>query len=118
MRGKVLYLVMSKQRGANDMKLNEKLKICLLALESRHPKSLVEINEAVLGHLSFLPGVCTPSGVVELLEINAPHLLHALACLVINAQTSEIYLVEQSQEVPAFWIFCEGCPPPHGEEQM
>jgi hypothetical protein len=22
------------------------------------------------------------------------------------------------KEVPAFWIYCEGCPPPHGEEQM
>ncbi len=114
----MLYLVKSKQKGRSDMKLNEKLKICLLALESRHPKSLVEINEAVLGHLSFLPGACTPSGVVELLEINAPHLLHALACLVIDAQKSEIYLVEQFQEVPAFWIFCEGCPPSQREKQM
>jgi hypothetical protein len=114
----MLYLVLSKQKEASDMRLNEKLKICLLALESRHPKSLVEINGVVLGHLSFLPGVCTPSGVVALLEINAPHLLHTPACLVIDAQTSEIYLVEQSREVPAFWIYSEGCPPPHGEEQM
>lgn len=100
------------------MKLNENLKICLLALESRHPKSLVEINEAVLGQLSFLTGACTPSSVVELLEINAPHLLHALACLVIDAQRGEIYLVEQSQEVPAFWISCVGCLPSHQEKQM
>ncbi len=100
------------------MKLNEKLKICLLALESRHPKSFVEINEVVLGHLSFLPGACTPSGVVELLETNAPHLLHAPACLVIDAQRSELYLVEQSQEVPAFWIYCEGCPSSPLEKQM
>ena len=100
------------------MKLNEKLKICLLALESRHPKSLVEINEAVLGHLSFLPGACPLSGAVEVLEINAPHLLHKPACLVIDAQRSEIYLVEQTQEVPAFWIFCEGCPPSHLEKHM
>ncbi len=100
------------------MKLNEKLKICLLALESRHPKSLVEINEAVLGHLSFLPGACTPSGVVELLEINAPHLLHVLACLVVDAQRSEIYLVEQSQEVPAFWVYCEGNISSEREKQL
>ncbi len=93
------------------MKLNEKLKICLLALESRHPRSLVEINEAMLGHLSFLPGTCTLSDVVELLEINAPDLLHTLACLVIDAQMSEIYLVEQSQEEPAFWIYCQHPPP-------
>jgi hypothetical protein len=114
----VLYLVLSNQKGASDMKLNEKLKICLLALESRHPSSLVEINEAMLGHLSFLPGACSPSDVVELLEINAPDLLHTLACLIIDAQKSEIYLVEQSQEEPAFWIYCEGCPPPHREEQI
>ena len=100
------------------MKLNEKLKICLLALESRHPKSLVEINEAVLGHLSFLPGARTPSVAVELLEINAQHLLHAPACLVIDAQRCEIYLVEQSQETPAFWIYCEGCPSSRLEKQM
>jgi hypothetical protein len=39
-----------------------------------------------------------------LLQSDAPHMLDAPACLGIDAQERAIYLVEQSQQIPAFWI--------------
>ena len=46
---------------------------------------------------------------LELLHIYAPRFLQVPACLVIDAGQSAIYLVEQSQQVPAFWVYCAGC---------
>lgn len=92
------------------MQLNELLKICLLALASRYPDSTVDINEAVLGKQSYWSEACSPLRLIELLQINAPEVLIAPASLVIDAQESEIYLIERSEEIPAFWIYCEGCP--------
>jgi hypothetical protein len=90
------------------MQLNELLKICLLALASRYPDSVVEINEAVLGQQSYRSEACSPLRLIELLQINAPQVLISPASVVIDAQKSEIYLIEQSEEIPAFWIYCEG----------
>jgi hypothetical protein len=93
------------------MKLNEIVKICLLALASRYPESVVEINEAVFGHQSFWTEACTPIHLLELLQTNVPQLLYAPACLVLDAQKSAIYLVEQSQDTPAFWVYRGGYTP-------
>ena len=100
------------------MKLKENLRICLLALGSRYPSSLVDINETVLGHQYYWSGACVPSRVLGLLQTNAPRLLHTPAQLVIDAQKSEIYLVEWSKEAPAFWIYCGGCTPSQRAKQM
>jgi hypothetical protein len=88
--GKVTCFMVSKQKERTTMKLNEIFKICLLALASRYPTSIVDINETVLGHLSFWSEACSPLRLIELLQINAPQLLDAHACLVIDQQKSEI----------------------------
>ena len=88
------------------MKLNENLQICLLATASRYPTSTMDLNEEVIGPQCPKTGECTPSGLLELLQSNAPQMLSAPAQLVLDAQERVIYLVEQSQEVPAFWIHC------------
>ena len=88
------------------MKLNENLQICLLATASRYPTSTMDLNEEVIGPQCPRTGECTPSGLLELLQSNAPQMLSAPAQLVLDAQERVIYLVEQSQQVPAFWIHC------------
>lgn len=88
------------------MKLNENLRMCLLALASRYQTSTMDLNEEVIGPQCPKTGDCTLSGLLELLQSNAPHMLSAPAQLVVDAQESVIYLVEQSQQVPAFWIHC------------
>ena len=86
------------------MKLNENLRLCLLALASRYPTSTMDLNEEVIGPQCPKTGECTPSGLLELLQSNTPHMLDAPARLVIDAQERGIYLVEQSQHMPAFRI--------------
>jgi hypothetical protein len=91
------------------MQLNENLQICLLAVASRYPTSTMDLNEEVIGAQCPRTGECTPSGLLEVLQSNTPQMLSAPAQLVIDAQKSVIYLVEQSQQVPALWI--------HGRER-
>ena len=100
------------------LKLNEILKNCLWALDSRYPDSVVKINQAVLSQQGLWTGPCSPIRMLVLLYFHAPQVLDAPACLVINAQESAIYLVEESQEIPAFWISCSGCTPSHQETRQ
>ena len=86
------------------MKLNENLQICLLAIASRYPDSTLDINQEVLGPESFQTEKCSPLDLMERLQSHAPQLLHVPAQLVVDAQERAIYLVEQSQQTPAFWI--------------
>jgi len=86
------------------MKLNENLRICLLAVASRYPTSTIDLNEEVIGPQCPKTGECTPSGLLELLQSHAPHMLSAPAHLVLEAQERVIYLGEQSQQAPAFRI--------------
>ena len=99
------------------MKLHEPLKVCLLSLVSRYPQSVIEINEAVLGHQSFWTEACSPLCLLELLDSHAPHLLQAPTCIEVDAAHSIIYLVGQSEETPAFWIYCGGGTPSQREKQ-
>ena len=86
------------------MKLNENLQICLLAIANRYPESTLDINQEVPGPQSFQAEKCTPLDLMERLQSDAPQLLRAPAQLVVNAQERAIYLVEQPQQTPAFWI--------------
>ena len=86
------------------MKLYENLQICLLAIASRYPESMLDINEEVLGPQGFQKQRCTPVELMERLQSAAPQLLHAPAQLVVDTQERAIYLVEQSQHTPAFWL--------------
>lgn len=99
------------------MMLNEPLQICLLALKSRYPQSVVEINEEIFDDLAAQTDAASPMDMLVLLEIHAPHLLDASACLIIGDQKSEIYLVEQSQTLPAFRIYLEGTSPEQHSKQ-
>jgi len=92
------------------MYLNDLLKICLLAVESRHPTSVIEVNEAVLGHQRFWEEACSPHQALEILRVQATQLLEEDAHLVMDAQSSDIYLVNQPQE-PTLWIYRGGCSP-------
>jgi hypothetical protein len=90
------------------MRLNETLKHCLLALASRYPKSRVDVNQNMPGLLGLLVDAwlppCSPVVMIELLQTYAPEMLGKPACLVIDGQNHAIYLLEQLQERPAFWI--------------
>lgn len=86
------------------MKLHENLQICLLAIASRYPESMLEINEEVLLPQSLQTQRCTPVELMKRLHSYAPQLLQAPAQLVVDAQERSIYLVEQSQHTPAFWL--------------
>lgn len=114
LEGVDLFLeVQCKQKVRKKMHLNETLKNCLFALESRYPECVVDGNEAVPGHTDFQVRACSPLHLIELLQVHSPQVLQAPACLVIDAQQSVIYLLEQPQEIPAFWIHCKGVVPTH-----
>jgi hypothetical protein len=93
------------------MELHEMLKLCLLALDSRCPESVVEVNETLLGHPGFGGEACVPTAMLELLCLHAPELLLTPACLMIDQGQGAIYLVERSEREPAFWVSCGGCTP-------
>ena len=101
-RLKVNLLTMHRK----GLKLNEILKNCLWSLDNRYPRSIVAINEPVYSFQSSWSNACSPISMFELLHVHAPQVLDAPACLVINAQESAIYLLEESQEIPAFRISC------------
>ena len=86
------------------MKLHENLQICLLAIAARYPESTLDINKEVIRTQSLQMQRCTPVELMERLQSHAPQLLHAPAQLVVDAQECAIYLVEQSQHTPAFWL--------------
>ena len=93
------------------MHLNEQLKICLLALACRYPKSVIEIDEMVLGHHVCQIDAFAPELELEWLQVYAPQLVQSPAYLVIDPQQSAVYLLELSRDTPAFWIYCDGCSP-------
>src|SRR5258708_16411507 len=97
-----MYLQQRKRRFT--MKLHENLRLCLLALASRFPDNLVEIEEVILDlHISAPDGL-TPQDMIGALYRTNPQLLQTEACLVMNAPASAIYLLASSEQMPAFWI--------------
>lgn len=93
------------------MHLNDNLHICLLALMSRHPESIVDINEDILGQQSLGAGGWTVVDIIELFQ-RTPELLRAKARLVLDEQECSIYLMNQLEETPALYIHCAGKIPP------
>ncbi len=91
---------------APSLTLTENLQNCLLALASRCPYHIVDINEQVLGPQSLGAAGWTATDLIEFLESTAPHVLQTRARLEKNAQRKGIYLLEVSEEIPAFWIHC------------
>lgn len=89
------------------MHLADILRICLLAAASRYPGCLVEINEAVLDQAGLWEGDCTAEEALQRLESQRPQLLQAPARLEIDDR-SVIYLLDRSEELPAFHLYCGG----------
>ena len=90
------------------MQLNDSLRICLLALASRYPDHIVDMNEDVLGTQSFGAEGWLVLDVIDLLEQTTPELLQVMARIVVNPQKCEIYLLDHSEQVPAVVIHCRG----------
>lgn len=88
------------------LQLTEKLQICLLALASRYPHHRMSINEEILGVQALSAEGWKAADLIEMLENTSPQLLLEKARLEITTQRKGIYLLEHSEEVPAFWINC------------
>jgi len=106
------YICQSKEKllhmPRKGMRLNETLKNCLWALDSRYPRSIVDINEAILSYPDCRAGASSPVGVIAYLQDHVPQILDMPTRLVVNEQECSIYLLECSQEIPAFGISCGG----------
>ncbi len=89
-----------------SLQLTEKLQICLLALANRYPHHSISINEEILGSQSLGAEGWRAEDLIELLQNTSPQLLQAKARLEVTAQRKGIYLLERSEEVPAFWVYC------------
>jgi len=104
---------------APTLQLTEKLQLCLLALDNRYPHHSVNINEAILGPQTLGAEGWRAADLIELLQNTSPQLLQAKARLEVTAQRKGIYLLERSEEVPAFWVYCgvmgEKIPPYRGD---
>jgi hypothetical protein len=90
------------------MQLNERLEICLLALASRHPRHVVDINEDVLGTQPLGAAGWNAHDIIELLRLTHPALLYIEADLVINTQECAIYLHTYATQTPALHVHCRG----------
>lgn len=92
------------------MQLNENIQICLLALASRYPESIIDINEAVLGPQPLGAEGWRVQDILELFQTTTPHVLHTKATLVLNEQESMLYLVDvdPQKHLPALRIHCHG----------
>jgi heme-degrading monooxygenase HmoA len=101
-----------------SLRLTENLRICLLALASRYPHHLVDIKEAVLGPQRLGAEGWQAADLIELLQHTAPQLLQARVRLEVTGQRKGIYLLERSEQIPAFWVHCgeagEEMPPARG----
>ena len=90
------------------MQLEDRLKICLLALESRYPEHVVDVNQEMLALSDDGARGWSAGEIIGYLEQTNPAMLHKMARLVIDLQCSEIYLVEQSEVVSLFTVHCRG----------
>ena len=99
------------------MKLDEILQICLLALQSQYAECVIEGNAAVLREIAPGSEAVSATEMLATLQDKAPHLLQAPARMVIDEQKSEISLLDRSEDVPAFRIYCGGHSPHQREKQ-
>jgi hypothetical protein len=89
-----------------SLRLTENLRICLLAVIHRYPEHSVEMNEAVLGPQRLGAEGWRAEELLEWLQETAPDLLHEEARLEVTLQRRGIYLLQRSEEMPAFWLHC------------
>ncbi len=91
---------------APSLQLNEKLQLCFLALANRYPYHCITINEEILGPQTLGAEGWRAEDLIELLQNTSPQLLKAKARLEVTGQRKGIYLLERSEDVPAFWVYC------------
>jgi hypothetical protein len=84
------------------MKLNETLQNCLMAVASRYPQYIVDIDEDVWEQQSAKLHAQTPLELLEQLQICAPQSLSGAAHVECDAYSCEICVDDLSQESPAF----------------
>ncbi|HKF36904.1 MAG TPA: hypothetical protein VKB35_08385 [Ktedonobacteraceae bacterium] len=89
-----------------SLQLTEQGRLCLLALESRYPAHVVDINEEVLGPQRLGAEGWRASDLIELFQSTAPHVLQEPARLIVTVQQRGIYLLERSVDVPALRVYC------------
>ena len=99
------------------MQLEDRLKICLLALESRYPEHMIDVNQELLPLSGMSASGWSVSEIIEYVEQRNPTILSEMARLVVDLQCSEIYLVGLSETTPAFVVHCRGKIPSRGEER-
>ena len=97
------------------MQLNDKLRICLLALAERYPMHVV-VDFA--DNLTDLPEAeargWTVQEMIEYLESYAPQLLEAPASLHLDEDESDILVPMYSEDRPAIYVHRQGkIPTPH-----
>ncbi|GHO48921.1 hypothetical protein [Ktedonospora formicarum] len=100
------------------MELQDSLRACLQALESRYPENLVEVNKAVLGERVFQFRYRSTEDIMAWLQQTEPTMLEELAYLVINAQHCVIYLTGRSEQIPAFLLRHRGKMPDRAERNI
>jgi hypothetical protein len=95
----------------NDLQLNDRLRICLLAVVSRYPDCVVEIDPTLPTHPYPWEEDCSPKRALQLLQIHEPDLLEASARLMIDEDrpASAISLIDQFGERPALHLYCGDC---------
>ncbi len=95
------------------MYLDDKLQICLLAVEGRYPKHTIDLDHEIIAMPDIEPAGWTAQELITLLNSSAPHMLQTSAHLNIDECHCEIYLPTLSEEKPAFHIHCRGKIPAH-----
>ena len=100
------------------MQLEDRLKICLLALESRYPEHVIDVNQELLPLLGVSNSGWSASEIIEYVEQRNPTILSEMARLVVDPQRREIYLVERSETAPAFVVHCRLQYPQHGSSSL
>ncbi len=91
------------------MELEDNLRVCLRALESRYPFHVIDINEFVLGHRHCGAECWSSSDMIDYLQAVEPDLLDTLAHLVVDIPHCAIYLPQKTgTKAPAFIVHCLG----------
>ena len=100
------------------MQLEDRLKICLLALESRYPEHVIDVNQELLPLSGMNASGWSASKIIEYVEQRSATILSEMARLVVDLQRREIYLVERSETTPAFVVHCRLQYPQHGSSSL
>ncbi|MBE3559479.1 MAG: hypothetical protein IMW89_09660 [Ktedonobacteraceae bacterium] len=97
-----------RKNECESMNLDDILRVCLLALASRHPSHTIDLGEDLVEMLDIPREGWTAEELIGFLDANYPQLLREDARLRLDAECSEIYLLQRSKEKAAFYIHCRG----------